>query len=257
MPSTSPLLMERQLSKAPLFVTVLLVLVRKLLALDQSPGSLSQGSASEKCNKIGNICCLKDNGKQTSRDGWMLGQAWSAGSLGNLFFLPERSCQELRQCLCHPKEGGAQSKKSGWEWRKNLQSGRSRYETLRRESSKQNLAKSPARPAARLVPASGRLCPPVLLLRQRIFHSCQTNSTSIFFQAVAVLKWCSLLSLSAQQNKLKPICSCLEPGCHRLTFAVQFLFLSRRESSLEGKNCSLNSSVNKLTSLLCLLPFPF
>lgn len=55
--------MERWLSKAPLFVTVLLVLVRKLLALDQGSGSLSQGSAAEECNKIGNICCLKDKWK--------------------------------------------------------------------------------------------------------------------------------------------------------------------------------------------------
>lgn len=42
-------------------------------------------------------------------------------------------------------------------------------------------------------------------------------------------------------NKFKPICSCLESECHRLTFAVRFLFLSRRKSSLEGKNCTVQT----------------
>lgn len=78
----------------------------------------------------------------------MVGKGGSWGRLGAQDLKEntlEMSCQELGQCHCppHPRIGEAWSNKSRWwEWMKTLQSGRKRYETLRRESSKQNLAKS-------------------------------------------------------------------------------------------------------------------
>lgn len=55
----------------------------------------------------------------------------------------EMGCWELGRCHCPPKQRqhGA-TNLDGGEWMENLQSGRNRYETLRSESSKQNLAES-------------------------------------------------------------------------------------------------------------------
>lgn len=77
-----------------------------------------------------------------------------------------KTLQELRQCHCHPKQGEPRAKNpdggNGGKTYKVEETGMK----LRRKSSKQNLTKIPARPAA-----SGGLSTPVLLLRQRIFHS--------------------------------------------------------------------------------------
>lgn len=203
--------------------------------LDQSPGS--PRVQHQECNKIGNIYYLKDNGKKNSREVWMLGQAWSTRSLG----APDRSCQELRPCHSLPKEGEPTAT--------NLDGGNG-GKTYKVEETGMRLWERRAQ---------GRTWPRALPDRQlgcaclrRAQHSCvftQAKNFSLLpnkFHLHILQGSCSIETLQSAltkclANKFKPICSCFKSECHRLTFAVQFLFLSRRKSSLEGKNCTVQT----------------
>lgn len=150
-----------------------------------------------------------------------------------------------------PQIGEAWGNKSRWqEWMKTLQSGRNRYEALRRESSKQNLAKSsvPGQQAGSGAGAQLRKAAAFLY-----FYSCKEFFTPLkiiappaFSKAVTLLTRCSLFSPSTQKtnssnkkckHKTPPLQDTAphyqrallpsESGCHRLTFTMQFLFLCR------------------------------
>lgn len=150
---------------------------------------------------------------------------------------PDRSCQELRPCHCPPKEGEPRAT--------NLDGGNG-GKTYKVEETGMRLWERRAQ---------GRTWPRALLgwclPRESSALLCFCPSKEFFilpnkFHLHILQGSCSIETLQSDlikclANKFKPICSCLESECHRLTFAVRFLFLSRRKSSLEGKNCTVQT----------------
>lgn len=60
--STSPLLIEKAAPQSLIICYCVASACQKAVGPGPEPG-LSRGLASEECNKIGNICCLKGTGK--------------------------------------------------------------------------------------------------------------------------------------------------------------------------------------------------
>lgn len=169
------------------------------------------------------------------------GGCWSSlGAQDLLENTAERGCQELRQCHGPPKEGESRATNLG---------GGNGGKTYKVGETGLRLWEGRAQ---------GRTWPRALPGQQpgwcclgRAQHSCafaQAKNFSLlpnkFHLHLLPNKFSPIIemlqsALTCLENKFKPIPSCLESGCHRLIFAVQFLFLSSRKSSLKGKNCTV------------------